>query len=187
MDASRLRTGELVAAVSGVALLIIMFLPWFGFSVGGAEAVEDITGVSVNVPEVSADFNAWESFDFIDLVLFVTAVVAIALGVATAMSQTVNLPVATSALTAGLGILATVLVVYRVLDTPGDSDRKYGLFLGLIAAIGIAAGGWMSMQEEGTSFGAQADRLGDSAGGDEPPAPPPPPPPPSSGAPPSAP
>jgi hypothetical protein len=186
MDTGRLRTGELVAAVSGLALLIIMFLPWFGFDFGGGEALEDL-GVNVSVPEVSEDFNAWESFDFIDLVLFVTAVVAIGLGVATAMSQTVNLPVATSAITAGLGILATVLVIYRILDPVGEADRKYGLFLGLIAAIGVAVGGWMSMQEEGTSFGAQADRLQDRVGGGDEPPPPPPPPPPSSGAPPSAP
>jgi hypothetical protein len=186
MDTGRLRTGELIAAVSGVALLIVMFLPWFGVDFGGGEALEGL-GVDVSVPEVSEDFNAWESFDFIDLVLFVTAVVAIGLGVAAAMSQQVNLPVATSAIVAGLGILATVLVIYRILDPVGEADRKFGLFLGLIAAAGVAYGGWRSMQEEGTSFGAQADRLQDRVGGGDEPPPPPPPPPPSSGAPPSAP
>jgi hypothetical protein len=184
MDTGRLRTGELVAAVSGLALLIIMFLPWFGIDFGGGETIE---GLDVSLPEVSEDFNAWESFDFIDLVLFVTAVVAVGLGVATAMSQTVSLPVASSAITAGLGILATVLIIYRILDPVGDADRKYGIFLGLIAAVGIAYGGWRSMQEEGTTFGAQADRLQDRVGGGDEPPPPPPPPPPSSGAPPSAP
>jgi hypothetical protein len=184
MDTGRLRTGELVAGVSGLALLIIMFLPWFGLDFGGGEALEDL-GVSVTVPEVSEDFNAWESFDFIDLVLFVTAVVAIGLAVATATSQTVNVPVATSAITAGLGILSTVLVIYRIIDPVGEADRRYGIFLGLIAAAGVAVGGWMSMQEEGASFGAQADRFQDRlGGGDEPP---PPPPPPSSGPPPGAP
>jgi hypothetical protein len=184
MDTGRLRTGELVAGVSGLALLIIMFLPWFGVDFGGGEALEDL-GVSVSVPEVSEEFNAWESFDFIDLVLFVTAVVAIGLAAATAMSETVNLPVATSAITAGLGILSTVLVIYRILDPVGEADREYGIFLGLIAAAGVAVGGWMSMQEEGTSLGAQADRLQDRVGGGD--EPPPPPPPPSRGAPPSAP
>jgi hypothetical protein len=181
METGRLRTGELVAAVSGLALLIIMFLPWFGVDFGGGDVLEGL-GVDVSLPEVSEDFNAWESFDFIDLVLFVTAVVAIGLGVAAATSQQVNVPVATSAIVAGLGILATVLVIYRILDPVGEADRRYGLFLGLLAAIGVAVGGWMSMQEEGTSFGA-TDRLQDRVGGgdDEPP-----PPPPSSGAPPSA-
>jgi hypothetical protein len=182
MDTSRLRTGELIAGVSAVALFIIMFLPWFGFDVGGGEAIEDL---GIAVPEVSADFNAWESFDFIDLVLLLTVIVAVGLAVATAMAQTVSLPVAASALTAGLGILSTLLVLYRILDPPGDElDRKFWLFLGLIAVAGIAYGGWRSMQEEGTTFGGQADRLQDRVGGDEPPPPPPPPPPSGTGGPP---
>jgi hypothetical protein len=178
MEASRLRTGELIAAGAGIALFIIMFLPWFGIDLGIGEVAEDF-GIAVPEIDDSENFNAWESFDFIDIVLFVTAAVAVTLGVMAAMSQQVNLPVAVSAITAGLGILASLLVIYRVLDPPDGADRKFGLYLGLIAALGVAYGGWRAMQEEGTSFGAQADRLGDRvSGGDEPP-------PPSSGAPPS--
>ena len=176
MDTSRLRTGELIAGISAVALFIIMFLPWFGFDVGGGEVAEDL---GIAVPDVSADFNAWESFDFIDLVLLLTIVVAVGLAVATAMAQTVSLPVAASALTAGLGILSTLLILYRILDPPGEADREFWVFVGLVAAAGIAYGGWRSMQEEGTTFGAQADRLQDRVGGPGEGPPPPPPPPPS--------
>lgn len=174
MDVDRVRRGELIAGISAVALFIIMFLPWFGFSLGGVaeEAQDAASQLGVSIPDVDTNFNAWESFDFIDIVLFVTVIVAVAFAAATAMSQTVALPVAASAITAGLGILSTVLIIYRLLDTPGDSDRKYGVFLGLIAAAGIAYGGWMSMQEEGTSFGDQADRL-QGGGGEAPPPPPP--------------
>ena len=49
-------------------------------------------------------------------------------------------------------------VVYRVIEPVDDATRKYGLFLGLIAVAGIALGGWVAMQEEGTSFGGEADR-----------------------------
>jgi hypothetical protein len=179
MDAGKLGRGELIAAVSGAALFIIMFLPWFGYDFGSAGDVAENLGVSV--PD--ANFNAWESFGFIDIVLFVTVIVAVAFGVAAAMARDVTLPVAASAITAGLGILSLVLVAYRLLDTPSESSRKFGLFLGLIATAGIAYGGWVGMQEEGTSFGDQVDRVqGD--GGDAPPPPPPPAPPPA--APPSA-
>jgi hypothetical protein len=184
MDADRLRTGELIAGVAGVALFIIMFLPWFGFDVGGAaEDIAESFGVSAPDISTSVNFNAWESFDFIDLVLLVTLIVAVGLATATAAARTVALPVAASALTAGLGILSTILVLYRIIDTPGDADRKYGVFLGLIAAGAIAYGGWRSMQEEGTTFGDQADRLGDRVGGgdDAPPPPPAAPPPPPAG------
>ena len=188
MDANRLRTGELIAGVSAVALLVVMFLPWFGidFGTGVAEDFAEDLGV-----ETSANFNAWESFGFIDLVLLVTIVVAVGLAASKAMARNVSLPVAASAVTAGLGILSTVLVLYRLIDPVEDASREFGLFLGLIAAAGIAYGGWRSMQEEGTTFAGEADRIGDrdadtdrgpttpppaaERGTSDPPPPPPPP------------
>jgi hypothetical protein len=165
-----LSTGEKIAGIAGIALLLIMFIfDWF--SVDAGEGLE-------------AGGNAWEWFGFIDIVLFVTVVAAIALAATAATASQVNTPVALSAITAGLGILSTLLVLYRIIDPPGgdlddfgvDVGRSIGVFLGLIAAAGVAYGGWRAMEEEGTSFGQQADRLGD----DSPPPPPPPPPPPAS-------
>jgi len=185
MDFSRVRTGELLAGVAGVALFIIMFLSWFN-----ASSLEAPAGVIQfdpgDVPGVDDSFSAWQAFDFIDIVLFLAVIAAVGLMVLSAAQASVNLPVAASAITAGLGILATVFVLYRVIDPPAELDRSYGVFLGLIASTGIAIGGWLAMQEEGTSFGGEADRLGGGPGGSEPgagepPPPPPPPPPPSSG------
>jgi quinol-cytochrome oxidoreductase complex cytochrome b subunit len=177
MDADRLRTGELIAAVSAVALFIIMFLPWFGVGGVAGEALEQAQDLGF-AGEVETSANAWESFDFIDLVLLVTIVIAVGLAVATMAAQTVALPVAASAITAGLGVLSTLLILYRIIDPPGDADRKFWVFLGLIAAAGIAYGGWRAMQEEGTSFGGEADRV--RGRGEPPPPSAPPPPPPSS-------
>ena len=167
MDADRLRTGEAIAGISAVVLFIVMFLPWFGFDAevpAGAEEAAEAIGVTI--PDTS--FNAWESFDFIDLVLLVTIVVAAGMAIATMAAQTTALPVAASGLTAGLGILSTLLVLYRVIDPPEGLGREFWVFIGY--------GGWDAMQEEGTSFGAEADRLGDRTGGGDPPPPPPPPP-----------
>src|SRR5918998_4874450 len=117
MDTNRLRTGELIAGIAGAVLLIVMFLSWFG-------APDTVTsgGVTIDVGDAAEDLgvdttvNAWQSFSFIDIILFLTAAVAIGLAVATAMAQKVALPVAASALTAGLGILSTLLVLYRLID-----------------------------------------------------------------------
>jgi multidrug transporter EmrE-like cation transporter len=174
MDFSRVRTGELLAGISGVALFIIMFLKWFSLpEVVGLGGFAEAVGVNTSI-------SAWEAFDFIDLVLLLAVVAGVGLVVLAAAQSSVQLPVAASAIAAGLGIFATLLVLYRVLDPPSDLDRSYGLFLGLIASAGIAVGGWMAMQEEGTSFGGEADRLGGGRGpgAGEPPSPPPPPPPP---------
>lgn len=196
MDVARLGRGELIAAVSGIALFILLFLPWFGVGGDVGEAFEQsqefAEGLGFATPDVDTNFNAWESFDLIDLVLALTAIFAVGVGVAAATARTVALPVATSAITAGLGVLSTVLVLYRVINPPADLDREFWLFVGLIAAAGVAVGGWLAMQEEGTSFGEAARQAGDRLGGpgEGPPPPgggtaaPPPPAPPAEGAPP---
>jgi len=164
MDVNRLGRGEMVAAVSAIALLLIMFIfDWFGFEGFG--------------------FNAWESFGFIDIILFITILVAIGAAVMAANAQSVDAPVAISALVAGLGILSVLLILFRIIDPPGGGDvetlagtvsvdigRKIGVFLGLIAAGGIGYGGFLAMQEEGTSFRDQGDRLQGGGPGGQPPA-----------------
>ena len=109
---------------------------------------------------------------------------AIGLALISASQTEVGLPVAASAVVAGLGILSVVLIVISIISPPDfgarsvgtgvDNTRKIGVWLGLIAAIGVAYGGWRAMQEEGTSFGEQADRFREP---DEGPGAAPPPPP----------
>jgi hypothetical protein len=169
-----LRTGEKIAGVSGVALILIMFIfDWFSIEAG-------VEGFSV-----SAGGNAWEWFSVIDIVLFLAAIAAIALAVMSATQSQVDMPIALSAVTAGLGGLATLLVLYRIIDPPDggagdlvDVSRSIGVWLGLIAAAGVTYGGWRAMQEEGTAYAGPADRLG---GDDAPPPPPPPSQPPAGG------
>ncbi|MEK6326271.1 MAG: hypothetical protein AABM66_01945 [Actinomycetota bacterium] len=160
MDFTRLTQGEKIAGASGIALILIMFIfSWYGVELAG-ESVPD-SGV-----------NAWQAFGFIDIVLLVTVAGAIGLALISASQTEVGLPVAASAVVAGLGILSVILLLYRIIDTPGDVSaasalfnqdfdvtRKIGVWLGLIAAIGVTYGGWRAMQEEGTSFGEEADRF----------------------------
>jgi hypothetical protein len=175
MDVSRLNQGEKLAGIAGIALLLIMFIfDWFTVDVGGGFA------------DISVGGNAWETMELIRFILLLAAFAGIALAVVAASQSDVDLPIAMSAITAGLGILAVVLVVFRIISPPDggadefgvDIGRGIGVFLGLIAAGGVAAGGWMAMQEEGASFTEAPDR-------DRGTAPPPPPPPPSSTPPPA--
>jgi len=156
-----LRTGEKIAGISGIALILIMFIfDWFSVSAAG--------GIGP-----SFGGNAWDVFDVIDIVLFITSIAAIGLAVAAMTQSAPNMPVALSAIVTGLGALSVLLVLYRIISPPDgglgdliDVSRSIGVFLGLIAAAGITYGGWRAMSEEGTSFGQQADRLG---GGNAPP------------------
>jgi hypothetical protein len=146
VDTSKLSIGEQIAAASGIALLIVMFLPWYG--------------VDVNVGPVSASesASAWEALSFIDILLFLIALVAIAVPVAKAMG---SLPedIPGSLLVLAAGGLGVLLVLFRIIDLPTpdisapgvDFGRKIGIFLGLIATAGIAYGGWRANEESPVS------------------------------------
>src|SRR5687767_5993954 len=185
MDADRLGTGERIAGVCAVLLFIVMFFNWFSLP----DEIEGVpTGVGLaEAAGIDTGINAWQAYDFTDLILLVTILVAAGGAVATLMARDMALPVAASAITAGLGILSFVFVAFSILNTPSagdtDLDRSWGVFVGLVLTAGIAYGGWMSMQEEGTTFGDQVDRA--QGGGGAPPPPPPAAPPPSGGAPPA--
>jgi hypothetical protein len=161
MDLSKLGRGERMAAFAGIALFLIMIMfSWFGVDIPAeVRGLAEMSGQDFN-------FNAFEAFEVIDLILFITVVVAVGLAVATAMGRKIRLPVSASALTAALGILSTFLIFYRILDVPGPGGgvgiaRKFGIFLGLIAAAGIAYGGWISMRSEGVTFAEAAEDIQD--------------------------
>ena len=85
-----------------------------------------------------------------------------ALALLTATSRTVALPVAASALTAGLGIAAVVMVLGRMLFSlarTSSSTSSSASSSRWSARSLVAYGGWQSMQEEGTSLRDAADRL----------------------------
>jgi hypothetical protein len=170
MDTGRLGRGEAIAGVSAALLFIVMFLGWFGVP-------EEVNGVPTGVgfaeaAGIDTTFSAWQSYDFTDLLLLVTIVVAVGGAIATLMARDVAMPVAVSALTAGLGILSFIFVGWSIINTPSegpvDLDRELWVFVGLVLTVGIAYGGWLAMREEGTSFSDQADRFGDRSSGPSP-------------------
>jgi hypothetical protein len=138
LDANRLSQGQLVAALSAIVLFIISFLPWFGVS--GAVTVGGTTiGGSQN-------FSLWEIENPLDIYLMIVILVALVPAAMALLGDGADAPMAAMA-TALLGGVGTILILYQVFDTPGITDRKIGLFLGLIACAGIAVGGYLSMQE----------------------------------------
>jgi multidrug transporter EmrE-like cation transporter len=142
MEARTARRGEIIAGVSGVALIIIMFLKWWEIDLGA-----DFPAAGFEF-DLDTSFNAWQLSDFNDVIWFITALLAIALGLVALSQASVNLPVALSAVVAGLALLSLVLLVIRLLDPPGEVSRAYGVWLGLLAIIGILYGAWETMQEE---------------------------------------
>jgi hypothetical protein len=159
MDTSRLTPGDMIAGVGGIVLLISLFLPWYGVSV-------DVAGFSA-----SESATGWEVLSFIDILLFLCAVVAIAVVAARAAG---SLPpdVPAGVVLLAVGALALLLVLFRIIDIPAPGDvpdevdlsRKIGVFIALIASAAIAYAGWRTNEDR---TGAPVTRPAD-------PAPPPP-------------
>jgi len=171
VDTSRVSFGEMVAAVSGAVLIFVMFVfDWFGY--------KDVPGGA----------NAWEWMSFLDIVLFLCALAAIVMAALRASGEMPQLPAPPGTIVGGAGALALVIILFRLLfpgdgpldeaaaavgDVSLDVTRKVGAFLGLIAAGGIAFGGYTAMNE-------RASGAAPGTGASPPPPPPPSSPPPSS-------
>jgi hypothetical protein len=185
----KLSPGEKIAGGSAILLFIFMFFEWFGVEVSG------VNGFSGSVPGEGA--NAWDALDFIPIVLVITIVAALVLVGLRLADSAYEPPVPMSTVVTVLGVVSVLLILFRIVDPPSfgsfggvsvDATLSLGIFLGLVAAGGIAYGGYSTMREEGITFGDTADRL--SGGGGhrgqhpQPPTSTPPPPPPSSQTPP---
>jgi hypothetical protein len=195
MDADRLSTGEKIAGISAILLFIFMFFDWFTAS------------ASNGFISVSVGGSAWDALDVIPIILMIAIIAAVAVAVVRLIEADFEPQLSMNAVVAILGILSVLLILYRIVSPPDSGisqisvDPALGIFLGLIAAAGIAYGGYRAMQEEGASFGEIGDRLGGRGGpggpggpagtGGTPPQPPastpPSPPPPPSSTPPSPP
>ena len=140
MRISRLRDGEWIAGVGGVALLASLFTVWYAPTV-----------VFGALDRLDLRTTGWEAFSVLDVVLALLALVPLALVVLQATRESPSLPVAFSVLTMLAGLLATLLILYRIVNQPGPNDRvevELGAWIGLAAAAITAAGGWRSLREE---------------------------------------
>lgn len=181
----KLGPGEKIAGGSAILLFIFMFFDWFGVEVSG------VGGFSGSVP--GGGGSAWDALDFIPIILVITIIAALVMVGLRLADSPYEPSVPMSTIVTALGVISVLLILFRIIDPPSfasfggvsvDATLSVGIFLGLIAAGGIAFGGYSTMKEEGITFGDAADRL--SGGGSSQPhqhttsAPPPPPPPPSS-------
>ena len=154
----RLRTGERVFLVAALALFGFMFVGWYGAEVSG-----QVRNISFG-----AGGNAWQTLELVSLILMLTVVVALgAAGLRLAGSKW-DPEIPANAAVAVLGGLSTLLVALRIVFPPDlgtlsgiavEATLKLGAFLGLIAAAGVAYGGYRAMREEGSSFARVANRL----------------------------
>jgi hypothetical protein len=140
MDLARLRFGDWVMGLGGLALALVMFLDWY-------ELPEDVVFISGGV-----QFSAWESFAVNDVILALAALMALTAVFLTATQPTAAVPLALASLTTLVAVIALVLVTVRVIWTPDveglDTDRTTGVWLGLVATSVLVAGCLASIRDE---------------------------------------
>ena len=163
MDINRLNTGEKVIGVSGVLLLVFSFFPWLGFSYAG----------------FSASKSAW-TFTLCWLAVVLGVLMA---GLVIAKAAGADLPelgtVKWAHILLGVAVIVFLFILIKVIVGPStggvdisgtgvSKDRKIGIFLGLLASIGLVAGAFLNAKETGDLPGS----IGGGTGGTRPSPPP---------------
>ncbi len=156
MHLERLKTGERIAGIAAIVLFISMFLDWFVIEIPDSSGVDfflDGTGQS-----------AWDSLDFIPIVLTISIAITLAM-VMLRLSCAAYQPFAlVNVMVLALGTISALLIIFRIIDPPGfgsfqgvfgtvsaDRTARFGIFLGLLAAVGVAFGGYRAIREESES------------------------------------
>lgn len=141
-DAGRLSRGELVAGGGGALLFAsLFFLPWF--------AIPARTG---RLAGASASLDGWHALTTTRWIMVVTIAVSASVVLLTATRRAPAVPITLSMLCWVLGGLSSLLLLYRIVDHPGLSARA-GIYVGVIAALAVGYGGYVSLRTEGSTFG----------------------------------
>lgn len=127
--------GAQIMLVSGLLLFISLFLPWQDFDVGG---LADEFGVD-------ATFSGWRGIGVIVGILTIALVAWLIVRLA---SVDMRLPVSTAMVAAVLGALILVFTVIKLL-TIIDDEATIWAWIGLILAVAVAVGAFMTVQEGG--------------------------------------
>ncbi len=153
LDAGRARLPERLEAGGAVALLIFLFLlDWYGGSITGLFPGSHISGGTISA-------TGWEAFTSSRWIWLATIVFALGGALAGAVAYRLEGPVQIGAVVLGLGALSSVLIVYRIIYHPGANASghgihiaygvKFGIWLGLLAALAITLGAYMQLRAEG--------------------------------------
>ena len=137
---NQMSKGDKAASAGAIALLISLFLPWFGINTGSA--------VMDNMLEAygALSWNAFKAFGIVDIALVLIAVAVVAVLVLIAMGKlddSLRQPLES------VGGVATVIVAWNLFDS-GKLDAvsiKYGGYLAFLGALAISVGGFLNRKD----------------------------------------
>jgi hypothetical protein len=139
---SRLRPGEVLAALGAIALVVILFADWFALEIGTGREGVSTTG--------------WASLGWLMIALLVlTALAALWLAVAT-VARSAAEAVMAGVVTTALAVVAVPVLLLRIVTQPdlgvgAPNDLvavQFAAWVGLICTALIAVGGFVALRDE---------------------------------------
>jgi hypothetical protein len=144
------RADRIIGASAIAFFVFLFFFKWYGASASSS------LGASIG-----HSLNGWHSFHNSRWIWLLTIVVALGAVAVSAGVVQLHSPVPLGAVVAALGALSTALVLYRIVHHPSGGTSgtfggvhysasygiRIGIWLGLIAAAGIAYGGYVALRE----------------------------------------
>jgi len=130
VDLSKLTTADKVIVGSAIVFLISLFLPWYGIEEGPFE---------FNNAGTEYFLTGW-----LPLLLAIVMVAQILISRFSPQTNLPDLPLPWARVHLIAGVASDDVGDF---DAGVDLDRKYGLFIATIAAIGLAVGGFLKSQE----------------------------------------
>ncbi len=182
MTFTRLSRGELLAMIAALALLLVMAMDWYTTKLGEqARDVQSKVQPQVNAETIPSESkkegaladtqekNAWQADAVIDRLILVALLGSIVLALVAAWAKAAGKklgPPSPSALASVVGLIACVLIVYRILQPPGLNAAavvKAGAPLGLLCVGLIALGSRVAVRDERAERAADAPAPGEPA------------------------
>ncbi len=151
MDFSKLTTGGKISIGAGIALIIGLFVPWYGVDIGPLG--------SVNINAFDAGFFAWSG----TLLALAGAVIVVLKALDVTDVKIGSL--AAEQVGLSLAALGAVFILLRLITE--TSFLKFGIFWTLLAAAAAVYGAVASMKEQGIAM-PNADDFKSITGNDEP-------------------
>jgi hypothetical protein len=131
-----------LAALAALALLVTMFLPWYGL-----QSLDRKTGAIY-----SHDISAFGDVSFVEAAVFLVAAGVIAMLLARVEGRDFQLPGGDGTIVTVAGGWAALLIFYRVFSRPsGDGypvGIEWGFFLAFVAAGSLTYAGWRMRHSE---------------------------------------
>jgi hypothetical protein len=132
MTRLRVGSGQFLAAVSGAILIGSLFLNWYGARFAGQ----------------SEGFNAWQAFSLISVLLYAAGAAGLLYGLWHLFARGLPSRFMPAVAMSVVGLCAACLTIFRLISMPdlepglaAQVSPQVGIFIGLVASVGLLAGG----------------------------------------------